>query len=123
VNPARSLAPCIVNRSFTSYHWIYWVGPTAGTILAVLMYKLIKALEYESIGAEEDDQDVIPQTDARKPSSVIPLRSVHSGGLEPISRVSATPENPPTKTHTPPTIVTRNGCKKPQSELPECVAD
>jgi hypothetical protein len=81
------------------------------------MYKLIKALEYESIGAEEDE-DVLPHADSRKPSSVIPLRSVHSGGLEPISRVSATPVDPPAKTHTPPIIVTNDECKKQQPELP-----
>ncbi|KAH8654143.1 aquaporin-like protein, partial [Tricladium varicosporioides] len=55
VNPARSLAPCIVNRSFTSYHWIYWVGPIAGTCLAVILYKLVKALEYETAHGEEPE--------------------------------------------------------------------
>ncbi|PVH77953.1 aquaporin-like protein, partial [Cadophora sp. DSE1049] len=49
LNPVRSLAPCIVNNSFTSYHWIYWVGPITGVILAVIIYKLVKALEYESV--------------------------------------------------------------------------
>jgi hypothetical protein len=87
------------------------------------LYKLIKALEYESIGADDDDVDVLPHTDSRKPSSVIPLRSVHSGGLEPISRVSASSSNPPTKTQPPPIIVTKNESKKEQSALPECSAD
>jgi len=123
LNPARSLAPCIVNRSFTSYHWIYWVGPTAGTMLAVLMYKLIKALEYESIGNQEDDDDALPQVDSRKPSSIIPLRSVQSGGLEPISRSSRTLTDRIRVDSTP---VAPNECKKEQqehSELPECFAD
>ncbi|KAE8449564.1 hypothetical protein EG329_007894 [Mollisiaceae sp. DMI_Dod_QoI] len=81
VNPARALAPCIVNRSFPDYHWIYWVGPTAGVILAVLFYKLVKALEYETAQAQEEYEEsraVLPRANNRKPSSIVPLASLHS---------------------------------------------
>lgn len=114
------------------------MGPISGTLLAVLMYKLIKALEYESLSAEEDTKEVLPKLQSRKPSSVIPLRSVRSGGLEPMSRVSITPvtsepaknqlapanaAKTETKTLTPPRVVTGDQSKNQKSELPECFAD
>lgn len=54
LNPARSLAPCIVLRSFPSYHWIYWVGPGIGSILAAGFYHLINILEYETANPGQD---------------------------------------------------------------------
>lgn len=59
LNPARSFGPAVVLQSFDSYHWIYWIGPLLGAILAVLFYRLIKALEYETAnpGAEGDGGD------------------------------------------------------------------
>ncbi|KAE9364590.1 aquaporin-like protein, partial [Stipitochalara longipes BDJ] len=48
MNPVRSLAPCIVNLDFPEYLWIYFVGPISGVILAVLVFKLVVALEYET---------------------------------------------------------------------------
>lgn len=55
MNPARSFGPAVVVKSFTSYHWIYWVGPFSGSILAVMMFKLIKALEYNSFNGESTE--------------------------------------------------------------------
>jgi aquaporin related protein len=45
LNPARSLGPAAVSRTFTKDHWIYWIGPGLGSILAVIFYKLFKVLE------------------------------------------------------------------------------
>lgn len=59
MNPARSLGPAVINRDFPSYHWIYWVGPISGAILATLIYKLIKALEYET--AQLDPSELLPE--------------------------------------------------------------
>lgn len=55
LNPARSLGPAVITRSFASDHWIYWVGPLAGANLAVLLYSLMKALEYEYVTPDPDD--------------------------------------------------------------------
>lgn len=79
LNPVRSLAPCIVNHSFPSYHWIYWVGPITGVILAVIIYKLVKALEYESVSFEDHGEMDLPRTKSRKPSSILAVASIHSG--------------------------------------------
>ncbi|KAI9656932.1 MAG: hypothetical protein M1831_004480 [Alyxoria varia] len=55
LNPARSFGPCVVNASFPGHHWIYWIGPLFGTLLAVLFYKLVKGLEYETVNPGQDE--------------------------------------------------------------------
>ena len=52
LNPARSFAPSVALGSFDSEQWVYWVGPLAGSILAVILLKLIKALEYEKANVD-----------------------------------------------------------------------
>ncbi|ETS76371.1 hypothetical protein PFICI_11758 [Pestalotiopsis fici W106-1] len=54
VNPARSFGPCVVLGSFHGYHWIYWVGPILGSLLATAFYLLVKALEYETVNPQAD---------------------------------------------------------------------
>lgn len=39
LNPARSFGPDVVNAHFPSYHWIYWIGPLLGSLLAVFAYR------------------------------------------------------------------------------------
>ncbi|QDS70607.1 hypothetical protein FKW77_000378 [Venturia effusa] len=55
LNPARSFGPCVVTGIFDKEHWIYWVGPGVGAILAVLFYKFIKMLEYEMANPGQDE--------------------------------------------------------------------
>ena len=54
LNPARSFGPCVVLHSFPGYHWIYWVGPLLGAVVAVIFYRLIKVLEYETANPDAD---------------------------------------------------------------------
>lgn len=54
LNPARSFGPAVVDRQFAGYHWIYWVGPMLGSIVAAGFYKFIKALEYETANPGQD---------------------------------------------------------------------
>lgn len=56
LNPARSFGPCVILHDFYSYHWIYWVGPILGALLASGFYMFIKALEYETVNPEADAQ-------------------------------------------------------------------
>jgi len=35
-NPARSFGPVVIGGRW-SYHWVYWVGPTLGSVVAVLL--------------------------------------------------------------------------------------
>ncbi|GME65394.1 Major intrinsic protein [Neofusicoccum parvum] len=78
LNPARSFGPDVILHTFDGYHWIYWVGPALGAILAVALYRLIKALEYETANPGADfnkgDAEVFypdedPHAGRRGPSS------------------------------------------------------
>lgn len=54
LNPARSFGPAVMNRSFPSYHWIYWIGPLLGALLSAGFFKFIKMLEYETANPDQD---------------------------------------------------------------------
>ncbi|KAK5705512.1 Aquaporin-1 [Elasticomyces elasticus] len=54
LNPSRSFGPAVVNHHFVGYHWIYWLGPILGSIVAAGFYKLIKILEYETANPNQD---------------------------------------------------------------------
>lgn len=72
LNPARSFGPCVVVRIFEDYHWIYWVGPLLGSLLASGFYKFIKMLEYETANPgqdfdENETQLFDPEKDVNRP--------------------------------------------------------
>ncbi|KAJ4336211.1 Aquaporin-1 [Ascochyta clinopodiicola] len=54
LNPARSFAVNVVNGRFQGYHWIYWVGPSLGALLATGFYLLIRKLEYWTVDSGAD---------------------------------------------------------------------
>ncbi|KXG48591.1 Major intrinsic protein [Penicillium griseofulvum] len=54
LNPARSLGPDVINRSFPGYHWIYWVGPLLGSLLASAFYRLLCFVRWERINPGQD---------------------------------------------------------------------
>ncbi|KAK4972533.1 hypothetical protein LTR66_011317 [Elasticomyces elasticus] len=57
LNPARSFGPCVASRSFPGYHWIYWVGPAMGALLAAGFYMLVKYLNNNDIEDANPGQD------------------------------------------------------------------
>jgi len=59
LNPARSFGPAVVLRSFSNYHWIYWLGPALGATIAAGFYKLLKWLQYETVLSPETDEVVV----------------------------------------------------------------
>ena len=60
LNPARSFAPSAVTHQFHHYHWLYWVGPILGSLLASAFYYFIKALEYETANpGQESEKDAL----------------------------------------------------------------
>lgn len=72
VNPCRSFGPAVVTGRFEGYHWIYWVGPALGTLLATAFYKFIKILEYESANpGQDDDRDVERDGDVEKEAGLV----------------------------------------------------
>lgn len=54
LNPARSFAPAVAIASFEKTQWVYWVGPLAGSVLAVILFKVIKMLEYETANPDPE---------------------------------------------------------------------
>ncbi|TDZ67874.1 Aquaporin-1 [Colletotrichum trifolii] len=67
LNPARSFGPCVITATFDKEHWIYWVGPFFGALIAVVFYKFIKTLEYEMAnpGADGDPDNDPTQNPAK----------------------------------------------------------
>ena len=57
LNPARSFGPSVVTGRFPGYHWIYWLGPALGTVLAWGFYSLMKFTEYETVNPGQDFND------------------------------------------------------------------
>ncbi|MCJ1379812.1 hypothetical protein MMC17_002915 [Xylographa soralifera] len=57
LNPVRSFGPCVVNRDFPGYHWIYWLGPCMGACLAAGYYKFAKLMNYEEANPGQDAID------------------------------------------------------------------
>ncbi|KAF2833438.1 aquaporin-like protein [Ophiobolus disseminans] len=54
LNPARSFGPCVV-VGFTTYHWIYWLGPLMGSCVASGAYWLIKYVQPERLEGNHGD--------------------------------------------------------------------
>ncbi|KAK4901935.1 hypothetical protein LTR49_027150 [Elasticomyces elasticus] len=53
-NPARSFRPCVAGRNFQSYHWIYWIGPLLGALVASGYYHFVKFFNYEDANPGQD---------------------------------------------------------------------
>ena len=54
-------------RHFEHYHWIYWLGPLLGAIVAAGFYKFIKILEYENANPGQDDEHMpMTSSDGRR---------------------------------------------------------
>ncbi|KAK4629495.1 Aquaporin-1 [Fulvia fulva] len=57
LNPARSFGPCVAGASFQEYHWIYWVGPYLGAMIAAGYYHFVKFFNYEEANPGQDSAD------------------------------------------------------------------
>ncbi|OCF53976.1 hypothetical protein L486_08533 [Kwoniella mangroviensis CBS 10435] len=73
LNPARSLGPAVVEKTFPGYHWIYCeyaehifsapqsltnsvgIGPFLGSLLASFFYKTLRVFEYYTANEGQDD--------------------------------------------------------------------
>jgi len=70
LNPARSFGPAVIVGSFEGYHWLYWLGPLTGSLLAAAIYKLIKSLEYESANPDPENNPTPSRTRAATSGSI-----------------------------------------------------
>lgn len=55
LNPARSFGCAVAGRSFPGYHWIYWLGPALGALLAAGYYRFVKWIHYEEANPGQDE--------------------------------------------------------------------
>ena len=61
INPARAFGPDVVNHSFPGYHWIYWIGPLLGSLLAAFFYYLLDAFDWRTANPGQDFDDLETQ--------------------------------------------------------------
>ncbi|KAK8066473.1 aquaporin rerated protein [Apiospora hydei] len=54
LNPARSFGCAVASATFPGYHWIYWVGPCLGAMLAAAYFRFVKAWHYEEANPGQD---------------------------------------------------------------------
>ncbi|KZV99613.1 aquaporin-like protein [Exidia glandulosa HHB12029] len=85
VNTARSFGPAVLTN-FDKTHWIYWLGPTMGALLATAVYVLAKRHEYWTLAPDQDavDEEKSPADVplARKSETADPLSAAENGRLE-----------------------------------------
>lgn len=130
MNPARSLGPAVITMSFPSYHWIYWVGPIAGAGLASVIYKLIKALEYETAQLSEHELNSQPIQDSEKapghtgPCECMCFRAAAQGQSAAASTLQIASVDKATKSSSlVPTKSTKSGTTSAERDKPEVVME
>jgi aquaporin related protein len=60
LNPARSFGPNVVSWTWASTHWIYWAGPLLGSVIAVILLRVLQALTLELRTEDEYDGHFSP---------------------------------------------------------------
>ncbi|KAG0016694.1 hypothetical protein BGZ81_011085 [Podila clonocystis] len=51
INPARAFATAVVSREFTHNHWIYWLGPLGGGVMAAALYIFFCYFDFDIVTA------------------------------------------------------------------------
>lgn len=74
INPARSFGPAVIT-GFVGVHWIFWLGPFMGAILAFAVYSILKWLEYQTANPGQDSDDV----EKANRAATIPNGGISSG--------------------------------------------
>ena len=56
INPARAFATSVVSRNFSPNHWIYWIGPLSGGILAAALYIFFCYFDFDMVTAANKEK-------------------------------------------------------------------
>ncbi|XP_025829901.1 aquaporin-4 isoform X1 [Agrilus planipennis] len=57
MNSARSFAPALINNLWEN-HWVYWVGPTFGSIVAAVIYRFLFE-HFDDMDREQTTESVV----------------------------------------------------------------
>ncbi|GAA6062069.1 hypothetical protein JCM10212_003567 [Sporobolomyces blumeae] len=88
LNPARSFGPDVVIGTFDGYHWIYWVGPGLGALVAVAFWRMIQWIHFElgprAAGTPDASKMLLDGPDSEKvdPTSVLKDETGKGNGPE-----------------------------------------
>ncbi|EXJ82590.1 hypothetical protein A1O3_06403 [Capronia epimyces CBS 606.96] len=89
INPARAFGPDVVTHSFPGYHWIYWVGPLLGSLVAAAFFYILEALEWRTANPGQDYDDleyqmIEPSKKTDRPNVAhAPLNATYNGERSP----------------------------------------
>jgi len=56
MNTARAFGPAVVS-GFSPSHWVYWLGPFIGSLIATLFYSFLKHIQYWRLNPDQDIPD------------------------------------------------------------------
>jgi len=56
MNTARAFGPAVVT-GFDNKHWVYWLGPFIGSLMATLFYSFLKHIHYWRLNPDQDIPD------------------------------------------------------------------
>ncbi|KAI0177327.1 aquaporin [Pestalotiopsis sp. NC0098] len=79
LNPARSFGPAVVTGTFPD-HWIYWLGPVLGSLLASFVYLLIKAVDYTTVNPTQDAAEAAEDVQQQQQRPAAVSHGASSGG-------------------------------------------
>jgi len=96
MNTARAFGPSVVS-GFENDHWIYWIGPTLGSLLAVMIYAFMKKFRYWKVNKGQDTDQP-----SDSPDLFVPVNF----GSVPVENNTAQPMQ---GTGTPPTNIQKEG--------------
>ncbi len=66
MNPARSLGPAVASGAWTA-HWLYWLGPIAGMVMAAWTYEALRPASAPRLVSRRDALGVAGPIDADPP--------------------------------------------------------